>query len=267
LSPPAIAANVARADVKAMLAQVASQSVANQTLAAASAIFSWCVREEVGGVTANPCSKITRHEERSRERTLADSEVPMFWAAFDSAGLLVGSALKVLLLTGQRPGEVCRMRREHIADGWWTLPGEPDPKTGWLGTKNGKSHRVWLPAPVQTLLAERDEDATTGFVFGDGGRPVSNLDGAMRAICFSLGVEDKVTPHDLRRTHGTTVTSLGFGRDAMNRVQNHREGGIASVYDRHGYADEIKRVMEAVAAKIMELAEGQLAYGKVVPLR
>jgi hypothetical protein len=26
---------------------------------------------------------------------------------------------------------------------------------------------------------------------------------------------------------------LGFGRDAMNRVQNHREGGIADVYDRH----------------------------------
>ena len=29
----------------------------------------------------------------------------------------------------------------------------------------------------------------------------------------------------------------------MNRIQNHREGGIASVYDRHGYADENKRIM------------------------
>ena len=27
------------------------------------------------------------------------------------------------------------------------------------------------------------------------------------------------------------ITALGFGRDAMNRVQNHKEGGIASVYD------------------------------------
>ena len=25
---------------------------------------------------------------------------------------------------------------------------------------------------------------------------------------------------------------------ALNRIQNHREGGIASVYDRHGYAAE-----------------------------
>ena len=35
----------------------------------------------------------------------------------------------------------------------------------------------------------------------------------------------------------------------MNRVQNHKEGGIASVYDRHDYADENKRVMETVAAQ------------------
>ena len=63
------------------------------------------------------------------------------------------------------------------------------------------------------------------------------------------------------------MTGLGFGRDAMNRVTNHREGGIASVYDRHGYADENKRVMEAAAARIMALAEGRGAAGNVVPLR
>ncbi len=81
------------------------------------------------------------------------------------------------------------------------------------------------------------------------------LDAAMRAVCAKLGVE-RATPHDLRRTHGSTITALGFGRDAMNRIQNHKEGGIASVYDRHGYAEENKRVMEAVAAKIMSLVEG-----------
>ena len=77
----------------------------------------------------------------------------------------------------------------------------------------------------------------------------------MRATCEALGVE-RATPHDLRRTHGTMVTRLGFGRDAMNRIQNHKEGGIASVYDRHEYADENKRVMEAVAARIMALVRG-----------
>jgi integrase len=88
----------------------------------------------------------------------------------------------------------------------------------------------------------------------------------MRAICAKLGAE-RATPHDLRRTFSTTVTSLGFGRDALNRVTNHREGGIASVYDRHGYADENKRVMEATAARIIALveAEGRASHDQVVP--
>ena len=156
----------------------------------------------------------------------------------------------MILLTGQRPGEIANMRREHIADNWWTMPGEPVPGI-WPGTKNGESHRVWLPKAVQALIASDDK---TGFVFGSRGRPARNLDQAMRDITLKLSVE-RATPHDLRRTHGSTITALGFGREAMNRIQNHRDGGIASVYDRHGYADENKRVMEATAAKIMALIE------------
>ena len=88
----------------------------------------------------------------------------------------------------------------------------------------------------------------------------------MRAACAKLGVE-RATPHDLRRTFSTKVTALGFGREALNRVTNHKEGGIASVYDRHQYADENKRIMEMVAAHIMVLVEGRSADSKVVPLR
>jgi hypothetical protein len=74
----------------------------------------------------------------------------------------------------------------------------------------------------------------------------------------------RATPHDLRRTHGSTITRLGFGRDAMNRIQNHKEGGIADVYDRHEYAEENKRVMEAVAAHLLMLARGDDAKSNVI---
>jgi integrase len=131
----------------------------------------------------------------------------------------------------------------------------------WPGTKNAQTHRVWLPPQAQALLAELDD--TTGRVFPG----ISKLDESMRAVCTALSVNEKATPHDLRRTHGTTVAALGFGRDAMNRIQNHKDGGIGSVYDRHGYADENKRVMEAVADKIMALVEGRPGAGNVTPLR
>jgi len=256
------AADISRADVKAMMARIDAPIVANQTLAAASAIFAWAIREDI--VKTNPCQLVERNAVKSRERVLSDSEIPKFWAAFDSAGLVASTALKMILLTGQRPGEVAHMRREHIEDGWWTMPGEPVPALDWPGTKNDATHRVWLPAPAQALLAEMNE---TGLVFaGPRGGGINNLDATMRSICAELKAE-RATPHDLRRTHGTTIAALGFGREAMNRVQNHKEGGIASVYDRHQYADENKRIMEAVAARIMALVGGEPGASNVIELQ
>jgi hypothetical protein len=53
----------------------------------------------------------------------------------------------------------------------------------------------------------------------------------------------------------------------MNRIQNHREGGVTDTYDRFAYAAENKRVMEAVAAHIMTLATGAAAASNVVPFK
>jgi integrase len=246
------------------MARIEAPVLANQVLAAVSAIFTWAVREEI--LPANPCKLVARNPTRSRERVLSDSEVLRFWAAFDDANLIIGAALKIILITGQRPGEVAHMRRERIKDGWWEMPGEPVPSQGWPGTKNAASHRVWLPQAAQALIAELSRSDTSGFVFqGPRRGPARDLDGAMRAISKKLGGEP-VRPHDLRRTHGTTITKLKFGRDAMNRIQNHIEGGIADVYDQHQYADENKHVMEAVAARIISLVERH-GDAKVVPLR
>ena len=41
----------------------------------------------------------------------------------------------------------------------------------------------------------------------------------------------------------------------MNRVTNHKEGGIADVYDRHQYREENRKIMESVARHIVTLAE------------
>ena len=261
---------IMRKDVRAAVGRIESPTVANQVRAAASAIFSWGIKVEV--VSANPCSGVERNATKSRERILSDAEIPAFWAAFgDVPNDGIGRALKAMLTLGQRPGEISHMRHEHIADSWWTLPGAPDPKTGWQGTKNGQTHRVWLPEAVQAIMKLDDGvqkialAGATGFVFaGARGGPAGDLGLAMRDICKRLGIEDKVTPHDLRRTHGSTITRLGFGRDAMNRIQNHREGGIADIYDRHGYEAENRRIMESVADYILALAKRRLDTGNVV---
>jgi integrase len=257
------AAVITRADVKALLGRIEAPILANQTLAALSAIFTWGVNDEV--VAANPCRGVPRNATTSRERLLGASELPPFWGALDDIEPVKAAALRVLLLLGQRPGEIAHMRREHLMDGWWELPGEPIPRI-WPGTKNAQTHRVWIPEPAQRIIADLlDDEAPTGFVFaGQRGGPVSLLDQPMRMICAKLGFAPR-RPHDLRRTHGSMITGLGYGRDALNRIQNHREGGIADVYDRHRYEAENKTVMEAVAARIMALVDGTSAENVVVP--
>jgi integrase len=260
------AAAVSRDDVEAMMARIKAPVTANQVLANASAIFSWAIKKQTGGVKINPCVGVDRNKTKHRERILSDTEVPLFWKEFDKLGTQ-GATLKVLLLLGQRPGETALMRTEHIVDNWWSMPGDPVPELRWKGTKNGASHRVWISAPAKAIIAAEEPD---GFVFaGPRTGPVTDLDARMRDICKKLGLTskaDRVTPHDLRHCNGSAITRLGFSRDAMNRIQNHRDGGIADVYDQYQYAVENQRIMEAVANHFMALATGQPLESNVVQL-
>jgi SAM domain (Sterile alpha motif) len=68
------ASAIARADVKAMMMGIDAPIVANQTLAAVSAIFSWAMKEDI--LPANPCKLVARNATTSRERVASDTEVP-----------------------------------------------------------------------------------------------------------------------------------------------------------------------------------------------
>jgi integrase len=244
---------ITRADVKALMRRLDdTPSTGNQTLAAVSAIYSWAVKEDI--LPANPCKLVDRNLTKSRERILSTSEIPLVWSAFDDAGPMIATALKLILVLGQRPGEIARMRHEHLKDGFWEMPGQPIPGV-WPGTKNGQGHRVPLSKPAKELLAQF-EGEDNGYVFATvNGNPVRDLDIAMRNACRKLNIEP-VKPHDLRRTFGSTVTALGFGRGAMDRILNHRQHSVSSIYNRHGYGREDQHIMESVGAHIMSLVNG-----------
>jgi integrase len=91
------------------------------------------------------------------------------------------------------------------------------------------------------------------------------LGALLKQLVGELGIE-RVTPHDLRRTCLTWITRLRFGRDAMDRIANHKTSTVTDVYDRHGYADEDKLIMAAVARHVIGLVEGTTT-SNVVSLR
>jgi hypothetical protein len=53
-----IAADITRSDVRSIMNKIDAPIVANQTLAAASAIFAWAIRQEL--MTVNPCTLVER---------------------------------------------------------------------------------------------------------------------------------------------------------------------------------------------------------------
>jgi integrase len=236
------ASAVSRADVRAMMILIEAPIVANQTLAAASAIFTWAVKQEI--ITVNPCHGVDRNPTNDRERVLSDDEAALLWPGLDPA-------LKLIL--AQRPGEVAAMQRDHIVAGFWQMPGRP--AGDWPGTKNGRDHRIALSDTAEVLieahLADRSSAQKSALL--------------LKQLAAKLKL-DHVTPHDLRRTALTWVTRLKFGRDAMDRIANHRKGGITDVYDRHGYEEEDRRIMAAIGRHLVSLVEGT-GKTNVVPLR
>ena len=88
------ASAITRADVGAMMLRIEAPIVANQVLAAASAIFSWAIRQEI--LTVNPCKLVDRNPTTDRERVLSDEEVALLWPKLDPA-------LQLILLPASGP--------------------------------------------------------------------------------------------------------------------------------------------------------------------
>ena len=61
------------------------------------------------------------------------------------------------------------------------------------------------------------------------------------------------TPHDLRRTAATHMTSIGVQRLVVSKVLNHVDGGVTAVYDRHAYDAEKREALEKWAAHLQTL--------------
>jgi integrase len=235
-----------------------SPVAANRLLAVLSKMFGWAV--ERGELETSPCSGVRKPaKEQSRERVLQHPEIFPLWHALDTGDgigmyLVTRRALQVMLLTGQRKGEVLRMRWEHLENtsyGWtWTIPA--------ANAKNGKAHRVPLVSEVVALLETiRSADAKRGneaspWCFPSPKKPSQHIsltapDHALRDE--SQRVESpfnrigQFTPHDFRRTVATGLSVLGFPRLIVQKVINHTDTSATAVYDRYNYEKEKREAL------------------------
>jgi integrase len=228
--------SITRRDVRALLDSVAAPIMANRLHDLLSKLFNWAVAADL--ITESPAARITRpNAERSRDRVLSDTELKAVWRAAEKEGYPFGPIIQLLILTGQRRGEVAGMRWDEIAGDIWTLPKER--------TKNGKAHSVPVSRQAAAIVAASPHIGD--FVFSiNAASPVVGFVNPKRRIDTLAGFADWRL-HDLRRTAASGMARLGVNLPVIERILNHVSGsfaGIVGVYQRHEFADEKRAALQ-----------------------
>jgi integrase len=266
-------------------------AMTGRTAAYGRAAFAWAVKR--GVVPANPFANLPIGKSiAKRERVLSDAEIAEIWTAAGKATAPYGAIVRLLILTGQRRGEVAGMNWGEISNdlATWTMPGER--------TKNGAPHMVPLSAPardlLRALLPEHEGDArraiedrrakgllalpgALGTPFAGWSKAKAALDKAVVEARANAAADAGTSPaplvpwsvHDLRRTVATGLQRLGVRLEVTEAVLNHisgSRGGIAGVYQRHDWAGEKRAALDAWAAHVLATVEGRIAGGNVVSL-
>lgn len=241
---------------------------ANRILANVRRMFGWAA--EKGFIEATPVTNVPAPaKETSRDRVLSDNEVIAFLRAAEKAGDPFGPLIRLLLLTAQRRDEVAAAKWSEIdlKEGLWALPADR--------VKNGRGHVLPLSRQALALIEALPSRGNSEFLFparfarvkGAAPRPVSGfgrtkerLDGLMLVQLQKMAEErgaatDDITLpdwrlHDLRRTAASGMARLGTPIHVTEKVLNHVSGvvsGVAAVYNRHSYRDEMRTALQAWA--------------------
>lgn len=230
---------------------------ANHVRAVLSKVFNWGISQAL--IENNPVTHTERQQEKSRDRVLSEADIRALWEATE--GQTAGLALRFVLLSGQRPGEVAAMQWADIKDGVWTLQD----------TKNGRSHTVPISTGLQLVLdavtdLQGAKFSRSGAVFASRKTDKALLRKSVAAFMQALKLEPRATPHDLRRTAITTISMLGHGRTVQNAVANHIDRSVGGIYDRYNYMKEKRQALEDLWAEVRRIVFGAevLAFPGVV---
>jgi integrase len=244
-----------RRHVASRLSAIASEQgpvSADRARAALSAMFNWAIREGLE-LAANPVFGTNRPAEpRSRERVLTDAELKAIWSACSDDDY--GRIVRLLILTAQRRGEVGGMRWSELntVERLWTIPG--------IRTKNHREHTVPLSKAALALIEAQPRRNDRDFLFGNSQRGYSAWTQSKAALDARIEVAPW-TIHDLRRTAATVMADrLGVLPHIVEAILNHASGhrsGVAGVYNRARYAEEMRTALGRWADHVARIVAGR----------
>ncbi|MFT4095690.1 MAG: tyrosine-type recombinase/integrase [Rhodoblastus sp.] len=246
---------IKRADVVKVLDELVASGMgtgANRALAAIKKLFSWCV--DRGTIETNPVTALRAPaKEISRDRVLTDSELAACWHAAEIDGFPFEQFVKLVILTGQRRGEVAGMQWSEvdIANATWTIPAKR--------AKNATQHVVPLAPLAVSIIESLPRFAGSEFLFTTTGETSISGFGRFKARLEKASGADDWRMHDIRRTVATNIAMMGVQPHVIEAVLNHKSGivsGVAAVYNRHAYAQEKREALTKWADKLGTMVDG-----------
>lgn len=241
---------------------------ARNTMKFARQMFKYACRQEWAEI--QPFIEITasvpKIAPKADDRHLDDDEIVTAWDEIGKASCSrkIKRALKLILVTAQRPGEVAQMHRDQIKGRWWTIPTE-------VALKNGREHRVYLTDTALGLIGDGE-----GYIFPSERGKQGHISGNALSQAINRGyMSDDVvkivgnrkikarkepyfgmkpwSPHDLRRTARTNMARVGVLDEVAEEVVNHSKPGIVGVYNKYRYDKEKQEALEKWEGLLLEI--------------
>jgi len=259
---------VSRRDVAAQLNEIArtyGPTAARNARSTLSAAFSWAMRE--GYVDANPVIGTNKPGgSNSRDRVLDGGELAAVWRACEGAGEY-GTIVRLLMLTAARREEIAGLRWSEIDldRGTFRISGER--------TKNHRELVLLLPPVAMSIVEAIPRREGRELLFGEGAGPFSGWSAAKRLLDARIAATGApLAPwvlHDIRRSVATHMAeTLAIQPHVIEALLNHVSGhkaGVAGVYNRATYQNEIRAALALWADHVRWIVEG--AAPRVVLLR
>jgi integrase len=259
---------------------------ANRVASFVGSLFRWAAKTgELPRGHENPARDVTRYKEQLRERYLNAKEwarlgdalreaetVGLSWeidpskpkakhaphpenrrVVFSPAPI---AAIRLLLLTGCRVGEILNLRWPEI-----------DFDRGLLLLADSKTGRkpVILNAPALQVLSTLPRIGTFVIAGDDLGKPRADLNRPWRAIAKRAQL-DGVRLHDLRHSFASVGAGLGLGLPIVGKLLGHTVPTTTARYA-HLDADPLRRASDRIGETIAIALGDQLSRADVLPMR
>ena len=93
------------------------------------------------------------------------------------------------------------------------------------------------------------------------------LSNAIRRHREQMGIKERFTPHDLRRSMRTKLAELGVNDIVAEQVLGHKISGIAGVYNRYQYDAEKRQALALWEKRLSEIIQPAPPDKNVIPFK